>query len=185
MTDEQLVALFQKGDKTAGEKLLVKYKSNVLKIARRFFIYGGETEDLVQEGMCGLYSAMVTYSRQNADFSTYAYKCVRNRIIDAVKASANNKNSALNNFLPISDDGEEFGSGTQNPEDELIKSEDTDELILVMKNNLSQLEFKVMSLYVEGVPISEISQSLKKPYKTIDNAIMRSKRKLQKIFKGE
>lgn len=183
MTDEQLVALFQKGDKTAGENLLVKYKSNVLKVARRFFLYGGETEDLVQEGMCGLYSAMVTYSRQNADFSTYAYACVRNRIIDAVKASCNNKNSALNNFLPI--DGGEQLTGLQNPEDELIKSEDNDELILVMKNNLSPLEYRVMSLYVEGAPISEISHSLNRPYKTVDNAIMRSKRKLQKIFKGE
>lgn len=185
MTDEQLVALFQRGDKAAGESLLVKYKSNVLKVARRFFLSGGETEDLVQEGMCGLYSAMVTYSRQSADFSTYAYVCVRNRILDAVKASCNSKNLALNNSLPISEGGEELSCGIRNPEDELIKSENSDELIRLLKDNLSPLEFKVMSLYVEGSPISEISRTLNKAYKSVDNAITRAKRKLQKVFKGE
>lgn len=184
MTDEQLVELFQKGDKTAGENLLVKYKNNVLRVARRFFLTGGDTEDLVQEGMCGLYSAMVTYSRQNADFSTYAYACIRNRIVDAVKASSNQKNFALNHSLPITEESGELYSGGVSPEDELINSENSVEFTRILKTNLSALEYKVMTLYIEGASISEISRSLGKPYKSVDNAVMRSKYKLQKILGG-
>lgn len=183
MTDEQLVELFQKGDKTAGETLLVKYKKDVLRVARRFFLVGGETEDLVQEGMCGLYSAMVSFTGQNADFSAYAYACIKNRILDVVRTSSNNKNLALNNFLPMPDDG--LVSDARNPEDELIKSENSNEFLGVLKNNLSPFEYAVMTLYIDGVSTAEITRMLGAGYKQVDNAIMRAKRKLQKVLKGK
>lgn len=184
MNDEELVAAFQRGDRSAGESLLVKYKTTVLKIARRFFLSGGETEDLVQEGMCGLYSAMLNFRLGDGDFSAYANACIKNRILDAVKANSNFKNAALNNFLPI--DGEErLYSSRKSPEEELINSESESELNAILKENLSPLEYRVMSMYADGVSMSAICETLGKSYKTIDNAIMRSKRKLQKIFKGE
>ncbi|MGN0817426.1 MAG: sigma-70 family RNA polymerase sigma factor [Candidatus Coproplasma sp.] len=184
MIDEELVAAFQSGDRAAGEELMLKYKSAVLKVARRFFLSGGETEDLVQEGMCGLYSAMLNFKSADRDFSAYAYACIKNRIVDAIKANSNCKNAALNNSLPI--DGEDrLYSVHGSPEDELINSESESELSATLKRNLSPLEYKVMSMYVDGVSMSAISENLGKSYKTIDNAIMRSKRKLQKIYKGE
>lgn len=184
MIDEELVAEFQRGDRAAGEELLIKFKPDVLKVARRFFLSGGETEDLVQEGMCGLYSAMVNYKCSEGGFSAYAYACIKNRILDAVKARSNCKNAALNNFLPI-DLEERLYYAAGSPEDELINSESENELAAVLKANLSPLEHKVMAMYIDGVPMSVISENLGKSYKSIDNAITRSKRKLQKIFKGE
>ena len=84
LSDEELVARFRAGDKRAGETVLARYKNNVLSVARRFFLAGGDTEDLVQEGMCGLYSAMTSFDGQGG-FSAYAHACIRNRILDAVK----------------------------------------------------------------------------------------------------
>ncbi len=181
MTDEKLVELFQSGDKAAGEELLINYKNKVLKVARRFFLYGGETEDLVQEGMCGLYSAMTSFSKENAEFSTYAYACIRNRILDAVKVSSNNKNQALNNFLPIAEEGGLLYGG-DDPEETLIKSEEKSEFRSIIKENLSPFEYKVISRYLNGESMAEISAVLDKSYKAIDNALMRAKRKLQKIL---
>jgi RNA polymerase sporulation-specific sigma factor len=186
MTDEQLVALFQKGDRAAGEQLLSRYKNRVLAIARRFFLSGGETEDLVQEGMCGLYSAMLTYeTSSSASFTTYAHTCIKNKIIDVVKAGNNNKNSALNDFLPILDVSGELYFSENTPEDELINNENKSEFLVILAKNLSPFEYKVMTMYIDGLSISEISSALGKPNKSIDNAVMRSKRKLQNKFKAE
>ena len=102
LSDEKLALLSQSGDKTATDQLLKRYKNMVLSVARRFFLSGGETEDLVQEGMCGLYSAIQGYAEGKSSFASYAARCIRNRIIDAVKATGGAKHSALNNFLPIS-----------------------------------------------------------------------------------
>lgn len=182
MTDNELILSFRSGDKAACEKLLEKYKPVVLKVARRFFLSGGETEDLVQEGMCGLYSAMQNF--EEGDFSSYAYACIRNRIADAVRHSAGLKNFALNNSLPIDSEALEVASRGDNPEDELINSERAGELSALMRGNLSPFEYKVMSMYVDGASMTEMCLGLGKPYKSIDNAITRSKNKLRKILGG-
>ena len=183
MTDDQLIFLWQSGDKPAWEELYKRYKPRVLKTARRFFLSGGETEDLVQEGMCGLFSAVSGYRQNGANFSAFAETCIKNRILDAVKKSEGDKHSALNNFLPILEFGEEWI--TESPEDEVIKREDKNELISKMKENLSQLEFKAIKMYIEGMTMSEISSALGKTPKSIDNALNRAKNKLQKLFSAE
>ena len=181
MTDNQLISRFRVGDKTACDELLNKYKPVVLRVARRFFLSGGDTEDLVQEGMCGLYSAMQNF--EEGDFPSYAYACIRNRIADAVRHSASGKNFALNSSLPI-DFSPDIPSRGDNPEDKLIDSESRTELSSLMREHLSSLEYKVMSMYVDGASMSEMCSALGKPYKSIDNAITRSKNKLQKILGG-
>ena len=183
MTDDEIVVLCQNGDKSAWEELYERYKPRVLKIARRFFLSGGETEDLVQEGMCGLYSAVNSFKKGGASFSSYSYSCIRNRIVDAVKKSVGNKHSALNNFVPIREEGEEWAS--LNPEDEIIWREDKSELLQKMSRVLSSLEFKAMVLYIDGMTMAEISSALEKPVKSVDNAISRSKLKLQKLISAE
>lgn len=184
MTDEELIPLCRAGDKNAWEELYKRYKPRVLKIARRFFLSGGETEDLVQEGMCGLYSAVNGYNQSRESFPAYAYSCIKNRITDAVKKSLGAKNSALNNFLPIVEAGEEWTSHI-NPEDELIFSEDMRELLLKMSKCLSALEFKAIVMYVDGMTIAEISTALDKSFKSVDNAINRAKHKIQKLISAE
>ena len=182
MSDERLVVLSQQGDKAATDALLKRYKNMVLSVARRFFLSGGETEDLVQEGMCGLYSAMQNFER--GDFPSYAYACIKNRIADEVRRSSGAKNMALNSSLPI--DGEAMGMASPevSPEDELINSESRDELSDLMRRALSPFEYRVMSMYVDGATMSEMCLALGKNYKSIDNAISRSKNKLQKLLGG-
>ncbi len=181
MTDNQLIAEFRNGSTVACEQLLNKYKPVVLRVARRFFLSGGETEDLVQEGMCGLYSAMQNY--KSGDFAPYAYSCIKNRIVDAIKRSESGKNLALNSSLPI-EEQVLCAVSHVNPEDEIINSESRDELSALMCKNLSPLEYRVMTMYVDGASMSEMCSVLGKNYKSIDNAIARSKNKLQKILGG-
>lgn len=182
LSDERLAELSQSGDKNATELLLKRYKNVVLSVARRFFLSGGETEDLVQEGMCGLYSAIGGYSEGKSGFSSYATRCIRNRIIDAVKATSGAKHSALNNFLPIVEVGEELYPSRQNPEDELIKRENRREFLQKISKNLSSFEFQVTVMYMDGLTMAEMSSSTGKPIKSIDNALQRAKRKLLKLL---
>lgn len=182
MTDENLAVQAQNGDKSAVEALLARYKNVVLSIARGFFLSGGDTEDLVQEGMCGLYSAIVTYSQDKSGFSTYARHCIRNRIIDAVKVSSSSKNYALNNFVPIADAAEDALGDGKDPEEELITGENRKEFLQKISKNLSSFEFKVVVMYMDGLTMSEIASSVDKPVKSIDNALQRAKRKLQKVL---
>lgn len=181
MSDEELVHALQEGDKSAWEKLYTKYKPIVLSIARRFFLSGGETEDLVQEGMCGLYSAVTGFRPESGAFSTYANKCIKNRIVDAVKMSNGAKHSALNNFLPIMEVGNSWISN-DNPEDEVIGRESKKEILQKMSKVLSSLEFKAIIMYTDGLSMTEISSALGKNTKSIDNAINRAKNKLQGIL---
>lgn len=181
MSDEQLVVACQSGDKSAWEQLYTKYNPLVLAIARRFFLSGGETEDLVQEGMCGLYSAIIGFKAGGVVFSTYAYRCIRNRIVDAVKKSNGAKHSALNNFLPIMEVGAEWVA-KDNPEDEIIHREEKHEFLQKMSKVLSSLEFKAIIMYTDGMSMTEISSALGKNPKSIDNAINRAKNKLQNLL---
>ncbi|MDE5789101.1 MAG: sigma-70 family RNA polymerase sigma factor [Clostridia bacterium] len=180
-TDCELVALFRGGEKGAVEELLGRYKNTVLSVARRFFLIGGDTEDLVQEGMCGLYSA-ITCFEGDCGFKNYAYACIKNRIRDAVKKSGNNKNCALNRFLPLLEDGDGMTAAEFSPEEALIGSETVNEFFEIMKNSLSPMEYKAIRMYIDGLRISEISVALNRTYKQTDNALRRAKHKLRRVL---
>ena len=178
-TEEQLVLSFRGGDKAAGEELLIRYKNKVLSVARRFFLAGGDTDDLVQEGMCGLYSAMTSFEGDSG-FSAYAYACIKNRIVDAVKKSDSAKNAALNGSSPISAaDGK---ADCINPEEILLDAENETETAKKLQSVLSELEYKVIKMYVDGATMAEIVSSLKLTYKQVDNAITRAKSKLRELY---
>ncbi len=179
MTEEELVRSFRGGDKGAGEQLLVRYKNKVLSVARRFFLAGGDTDDLVQEGMCGLYSAMTTFEG-DCGFAAYAYACIRNRIVDAVKKGESRKNAALNDGVPITEaDGK---AGSVDPEEILIEDEEKSETAGKMQSVLSDLEYKVIRMYVDGATMQEISSALGLTYKQTDNAVSRAKNKLRALY---
>ncbi len=181
ISDEELVARFRAGDKKAGEEVLVRYKNSVLSVARRFFLAGGDTEDLVQEGMCGLYSAMISFEGASG-FSPYAHACIRNRILDAVKKSCADKNSALNASTPFNELKEGGAENSFSPEELLIGSEAASEFFRKIKGALSPLEYKAICMYIDGASMAEICSALNKTYKQTDNALVRAKHKLVGIL---
>ena len=182
-TDEELVELSKKGDKRATEELLLRHFGLVRGIARGFFLVGGETEDLLQEGMIGLYNAIEDYKVEGGkSFKNFAYLCVSRRIIDAVKASSRRKNSPLNDGVSMTEENEVADSALS-PEELLILNDDRREFRQKMSGVLSDFEFKVTTMYMDGMSCLEICQATGKPSKSVDNAIQRSKKKLQEIFK--
>ena len=182
--DEELVALAQNGDKQATEILLLRHAGLVRGCARGFFLIGGETEDLIQEGMIGLYNAIGQYQckEDGSSFKNFAYLCVSRRIIDAVKSSARKKNSPLNNGMPIllADD---WAMPGLSPEEMLILRDDRREFRQKMSGVLSDFEFKVTTMYMDGMSCAEICEATGKTVKSVDNALQRSKRKLQEVLK--
>lgn len=183
MTDEELIIKLRKGDKSLEAELLNKYLPLVKSVAARFFLCGGETEDLVQEGMFGLYSAINGFEQGNVNFSAYAYTCIRNAVVSAVKKNNGDKYSALNNFIPIVEIGDT--ASPDSPEDEIIRREDKREFLQKISKNLSSFEFKVTVMYLNGISVQEISQSFNKTQKSVSNALARAKKKLLRLYKPE
>lgn len=177
-SDETLIRQFKSGNGVACDELLNRYKNKVLAIARSYFLSDGDTEDLVQEGMCGLYSAITAYSGDGA-FAPFAYACIRNRIVDAFKRSAKGQSTVCAPFSE-EDGGEVFAFS---PEDALINSENKNEFSAAMRSVLSDLELKAIEMYVDGATMSEMTVSLGLTYKQLDNALARAKRKLKNIRK--
>lgn len=178
-TDEKLFETFRGGDKSAGEELLVRYKNIVRSVAHKFFLVGGDTDDLVQEGMCGLYAAMTSFEGETG-FAAYAYTSIKNRIIDAVKQTERMKYSALNDSVPIT---QAKGKATCiDPEAMLIDIENEREMLKKMQSALSTLEYKVIRMYIDGATMAEIASLLNLEYKQADNAVMRAKGKLRKLY---
>lgn len=180
LTDEQLITEFAGGDSSACEELLLRYKNTVLSVARGYFLVGGDTEDLVQEGMCGLYSAITSFNAETP-FAPYAYACIKNRILDAVKRCGA-KNLTEVALVPFSEEGEGGAAIAFNPEDALIGSEDSREFSKKMKSALSPLEYSVLSMYIYGATLQEISEKFNLTYKQTDNALARSKNKIKKLI---
>ena len=182
-TDEELVQLSQAGDKQATDELLRRHSGLVRGCARGFFLVGGETEDLIQEGMIGLYHAIMDYKKRedSRSFKNFAYLCVSRKIIDAVKISASKKNAPLNSGVPMLND-EDWITPELSPEDMLILSDDRREFKQKMSRVLSDFEFKIATMYMDGMRCAEICEVTGKSPKSVDNAIQRSKKKLQQLL---
>lgn len=180
LSDEQLIAAYHGGDGSACEEVLNRYKNKVRSIARRYFLSGADLEDLVQEGMCGLYSAMTSFKGESG-FAPYAHACIKNRIVDALKRSADSGSLVV--IKQFSEEEEGGISFAFNPEDELINSEASRELTDTIKATLSKLEFRAVEMYVVGATMPEIASALNITYKQLDNALSRAKNKLKKIRK--
>lgn len=181
MTEEELLKEYKNGNKEALEELMNKYSPMAKSIAARFFLQGGEPDDLFQEGMVGLYSAINSYGFNGANFSSYAYVCIRNAVLDAIKKNVGAKNCALNNFVPILEIGGEVSPVS--PEDVVIRSENRKEFLNKISKNLSSLEFKAIVMYLDGMSTGEISGALEKPVKSVSNALARAKLKLEKLYR--
>ena len=188
-TDEQLVSAAQNKDDAATAELISRYKNYVKSIVRPFFLAGGDSEDLIQEGMIGVFKAIETFNGKSS-FKSYVYLCVKTGIISLIKKYNSDKNKPLNEFISLSSMGqicvsdEIAATAYLDPEKNVIESERETELIEKMKGNLSGLEFKILSLYLEGYSYAEIGYKTGKNVKAIDNALQRIRKKVAFLYGG-
>ena len=187
MTDEQLALAAQRGDSNAELELLNRFRSLVNKSSRGYFLVGGDVEDLIQEGMIGLYKAIKNYSlEREASFATFASLCIRRQIQSAVRNAATQKNQILSSALPIMDeDSDESGvyliSDGLSPEEILLARARRAEISAKLDKLLSELEMKVLKCYLSGLSYEQISKKTGLSKKSIDNALSRIKNKLASI----
>ena len=188
LDDNRLQELAAVGDRQAEERLVVKYMRLVRRCSRPFFLVGGAPEDLIQEGMLGLLSAIRQYDpKQNAAFKTYAELCIKNRLLSAVKTDSRLKHNPLNDGLPLDSLLSEESQipllaytelFRRTPEEQVLAREIKMELQQSFKRCLSPMERNVLRLYLDGLSYQEIAEQTGKPIKAVDNAIQRIRRKL-------
>lgn len=174
-TDEELAAIAQSGGEGAEEELLNRYKSAVRARARKFFLTGGETEDLAQEGMIGLVSAIRDFRADGGKtFKNFAYLCVSRRIYSALRAAGRTPE-----YDDLDPDSVSEGA---TPEDFVLAGESLAEFRTKLTGTLSDFEFRVVSLWLDGMSYAVIAQATGKDLKAVDNALSRSRKKLQTAF---
>lgn len=193
LNDEELALQAKLGDEKAENILLEQYKSLVVKIARSYFILGGEMEDIVQEGMIGLYKAIKGYdNKKNASFKTFATMCIKHQIQSAIKTANAKKNAPLSNSVSLqsfseNSDDEDFLPVNLifqiSPDEKIINREEYKTLLENIKKMLSNKEMQVLKLYLKGYTYKEISNILKISEKSIDNSLSRIKSKLKENIK--
>ena len=194
MADEEIVALAQEGDGAALEYLLNKYKNFVRTKARSYFLIGADHEDIVQEGMIGLYKAIRDFKPEKlTSFRAFAELCVTRQIITAIKTATRQKHIPLNSYVslnkPIYDEESDrtlldviSEDVPSDPEAMLIDREDLSFIEGRIGEMLSDLEKQVLALYMEGKSYVEISAAMGRHVKSVDNALQRIKRKLLKYL---
>ena len=193
--DEALCLLAAAGSRLAEETLVTRYNRLVRTCARPFFLAGGDSEDLTQEGMVGLITAVREYDAgKEASFRTFAEICIRSRLYSVIRASARDKQQPLNQSLSLDDshfDSNPLTSGTnnlaqRNPEDFLIDREHTAALLSGVRKQLSEFEAKILGFYLDGLSCREIAKAVNKPPKSVDNAVQRIRRKVaRQLLSGD
>ncbi|WP_031537886.1 RNA polymerase sporulation sigma factor SigH [Bacillus sp. MB2021] len=194
LEDEVLVELVHQGESDALDYLIQKYRNFVRAKARSYFLIGADKEDIVQEGMIGLYKAIRDFKEDKlSSFKAFAELCITRQIITAIKTATRQKHIPLNSYVsldkPIYDEESDrtlmdiiSGAKVLDPEELIINQEEYDHIEIKMSELLSDLERKVLSLYLDGQSYQEISEELNRHVKSIDNALQRVKRKLERYL---
>ena len=187
MSDEELILRAQKGEKKLEEFLIDKYKGMVRKKAHAMFLIGGEQEDLIQEGMIGLFRAVRDYRPdKNASFATFANLCVERQIYKAIEISGRQKHRPLNSYISLSEENSPLkdteDTKQQNPEEIIIDRENADLMLERIRKKLSPLENQVLELYLEGLDYHQIAKQMEKSPKSIDNALQRIRNKIHLLM---
>jgi RNA polymerase sporulation-specific sigma factor len=195
MMDEELIDSARDGNESALEYLLKKYRSFVRAKARTYFLIGADREDIIQEGMIGLYKAIRDFNEDKlSSFRAFAELCITRQIITAIKTATRQKHIPLNSYVslnkPIFDEESDrtlmdviTEVSVTDPEQLIISREELSMIECKISEVLSGLEWKVLSLYLEGKSYQEIAAELKREVKSIDNALQRVKRKLERNLK--
>lgn len=187
--DGDLWRLAASGDISAEEEIIAEYSRLVKICARPYFLIGGDSEDLIQEGMLGLLSAVRHYDPSKAvKFRTYAEFCIRRRLYSAIKSASRFKHTPLNDYVslesPELDENNTQGiSFLRDPEEFVIARERVDEITGLLLGSLSKFESRVLGLYLEGMSYEEMAVKVNKTPKSVDNAVQRIRKKLAQILK--
>ncbi|MCR5775780.1 MAG: sigma-70 family RNA polymerase sigma factor [Lachnospiraceae bacterium] len=196
-SDEEIIENIRDGESSGVDELFERYKNIVRSIASTMYLIGGENEDLIQEGMIGLFKAVQEYDPgRDASFGTFARLCITRQIYSAVKASGRKKHIPLNTYVSLygeTRDEDENGrpvevkdmlraSDTTEPEQVVLSNEKSEEIERAIEEELSSFEKNVLELYVTGMSYSDIADVLGKNEKAMDNAIQRIRGKLKKYL---
>ncbi|HYF28241.1 MAG TPA: RNA polymerase sporulation sigma factor SigH [Baekduia sp.] len=189
--DGYLIALAKQGDPTAYDRIVRRYYGFVRLKASSYFLTGGDSDDLIQEGLVGLYKAVRDFrSDRESSFRNFAELCITRQIITAVKTATRNKHTPLNQYVSFSQtpaaatDGEPTldevipGPAVHDPVNQVISSEELQSLVGCLSTALSDLESRVLALYLDGRSYEEVGERLGVDTKTVDNALQRVKRKV-------
>ena len=191
MLDEEIVESARNGDKEALEFLIKKYKNFVRAKARSYFLIGADKEDIIQEGMIGLYKAIRDYKQDKlTSFKAFAELCITRQIITAIKTATRQKHIPLNSYIslnkPIYDEESDrtllSGVKIMDPEELIISREELKNIESKIGEILSDLEWEVLIYYLQGKSYQEIAVELNRHVKSIDNALQRVKRKLERYL---
>ncbi|MGM0444862.1 MAG: RNA polymerase sporulation sigma factor SigH [Bacillota bacterium] len=194
LSDDELIEIIHDGDSRAEEILIKRYKNFVLAKSRSYFLVGAGREDIVQEGMIGLYKAVRDYRIDRlASFRAFAELCITRQIITAIKAATRQKHQPLNSYVslnkPIYDEESDRtlldilkGTKLNNPEELFVSKETYDLIENQISEMLSTLEFDVLQEYLNGKSYQDIADTLDKHVKSVDNALQRVKRKLEEFL---
>jgi len=188
LSDNELLSMVDSGDRIAEDQLALRYTRLVKICSRPFFLVGGDGEDLIQEGMLGLLSAIREFDlSMNTSFKTYAEICVKRRIYSAIKSASRKKHEPLNDMVSLDDVlSDESNSGAasygeayrRTPEEQVLAREGVGEIIQTYSQCLSKFEVEILNLYLSGLSYSEIAEISGKTDKSVDNAVQRIRRKL-------
>lgn len=198
-TDEELILRLRDGEGEIMDYILNKYKHLVRKYAKNMYILGGEEQDLIQEGMIGLFRAIKDYdSGRDASFYTFADLCISRKMYNAIEASQREKHTPLNNYVSLyaGSDGENSegkavfadllsAGDISNPENLFIDRENVERIEQLVEKELSGFEKQVFDLYITGMKYSQIAKVLGRDEKSTDNALQRIKNKLKKVIMKE
>ena len=196
LDDNSLLKLSSEGDRSAEEQLAMRYLRLVRICSRPLFLAGGDSEDLIQEGMFGLLSAIRQYDPSlNTQFKTYAELCIKRRLLSAVKSASRLKHIPLNSGVSLdsllSDEAQIAPSAStelfrRSPEEQVLARENEEELYVSLRSCLSKLEREVLDRFLDGLSYGEIAAATGKDEKAVDNAVQRIRRKLaQKLNPGD
>lgn len=188
LSDEQLIETLRAGDDNIMDYILTKYKPMVLGKANAMYLIGGDTDDLIQEGMIGLFKAIRDYRKdKEASFFHFAELCVNRQIYSAVEASNRKKHVPLNTYVSFYAQSSEEGKSlaetlpdvTENPEQRIIAQESMQLFWDDVKSRLSEMECEVLDAYLSGLNYRQIAEKMEKSPKAIDNALSRIKSKIR------
>lgn len=192
--DEELIASLRAGDIQIVDYLMEKYKNLVRKKAKAMYLLGGDNDDLIQEGMIGLFKAIRDYQKEKeTSFFSFAELCITRQMYSAVQASRRKKHIPLNSYVSLNESSYEeeeampFSEVLESisvlsPEEELIDRESVQDIEEKIEKNLSRFEQEVLNLYLTGLNYQQIAKLLNKPVKSTDNALQRAKNKLSVIL---
>lgn len=193
MDEKKIIEKAKKGDEQAFNELAVIYKPYIQRISRRYFLIGGDMEDILQEGLIGMYKAVMSYDLDSkVAFKTFAYLCINSQIKTCISQSNRKGNKALNNSVSVDNEMEDEDawaviliSDELSPEEELIKRQKVKEIIKEMNQVLKPIQKQILKLYFNNYSYVEIAKVIGKDTKFVDNNLTQIKKKLAHLKENE